>query len=144
VAPRGNVVGPARRDDGGHRGHLGLVRTQPDRQGCQVDVSLADSATWLLSGNSSELAGAHQAIPFSPRRRLYLCGDGRYITVAADEPPTWAALCAALELPEFAENVSPTEDEAREMTDRLSAISPPLPPPSGWSDWVHSARPWAS
>jgi alpha-methylacyl-CoA racemase len=111
---------------GGMMAATGVISALYERartgKGCQVDVSLADSATWLLSGNSIELSGVHQAIPFSPRRRLYQCGDDRYITVAADEPPTWAALCAALELPEFAENVTPTEDEAREMTDRLAGI----------------------
>jgi crotonobetainyl-CoA:carnitine CoA-transferase CaiB-like acyl-CoA transferase len=91
-------------------------------KGCQVDVSLADSATWLLSGSAGELSGVHWSIPFSPRRRLYQCGDDRYITVAADEPRTWASLCNALDLPEFADQVDPSEEEARVITDRLSSV----------------------
>jgi crotonobetainyl-CoA:carnitine CoA-transferase CaiB-like acyl-CoA transferase len=100
-------------------------------------VSLADSATWLLSGSASELSDVHYAIPFSPRRRLYLCQDNRYITVAADEPRTWAALCTALDLPEYAEQVAPTEDEAREITDRLSAVFAGAPA----AEWVERLGP---
>jgi len=119
-----------------------LYETQPDGKGCQVDVSLADSATWLLSGNSSELAGAHQAIPFSPRRRLYLCGDGRYITVAADEPrrgPRYAPRWNSPSLPRTSvrrgrspRNDRPAFGDLRHRSRRRV----------GGATWVHSARPW--
>ena len=65
-------------------------------EGCQLDISLADATTWLLAGNSRALTDAPFVIPESPDRRMYACADGRFVSVAAAEPRTWAALCGAV------------------------------------------------
>jgi crotonobetainyl-CoA:carnitine CoA-transferase CaiB-like acyl-CoA transferase len=99
-----------------------LVDRARTGKGCLIDVSLADSATWLLSGTDGELAGRHFAIPASAGRRLYRCSDDRWISVAAAEPRTWAALCNALELPELLEPVDPMGEDAKPVIDRLAAV----------------------
>ncbi len=71
-------------------------------RGCQIDVSLAEAATWALAGSDGEFSGHPWGIPVTAERRLYLCSDGRYVTVAAQEPRTWKALCEGLGLPELA------------------------------------------
>ncbi len=100
-------------------------------RGCQVDVSLAESATWLLSGSDGHLSGGHRSIPISPDRRLYRCSDGRYVTVAAAEPRTWAALCKGLGLDDLAE-ARPGPDQAEEVAARLEAVFANLPA----AEWV--------
>lgn len=72
-----------------------LLERDRTEKGCQIDVSLAESATWLLAGSDGELADSAWGIPASPDRRLYECNDGRFVSVAAAEPRTWAALCGA-------------------------------------------------
>jgi crotonobetainyl-CoA:carnitine CoA-transferase CaiB-like acyl-CoA transferase len=114
-----------------------LVARSRTGKGCQIDVSLADACTWMLSGDVDELKGTAPHIGVSPGRRLYECADGRYITVAAAEPPTWAALCKALELPDLVDNVYPTGDEARAVTDRLAAIFATRPA----AEWVDMLGP---
>jgi crotonobetainyl-CoA:carnitine CoA-transferase CaiB-like acyl-CoA transferase len=99
-----------------------LVARDRTGKGCQIDVSLADACTWLLSGDVDELTGTAAHIGVSPGRRLYECGDGRYITVAAAEPRTWEALCEALGLPDLMENVYPTGEDAEAITKRLSSV----------------------
>jgi crotonobetainyl-CoA:carnitine CoA-transferase CaiB-like acyl-CoA transferase len=126
---------------GGMMAATGVISALYERtrsgKGCQVDVSLADASTWLLSGHAIELTGVHQPVPLSPRRRLYKAGDGRYISVAADEPRTWANLCTALELPDLVEQVSPTKDEEAVITERLAAIFATAPA----RDWVERLGP---
>jgi crotonobetainyl-CoA:carnitine CoA-transferase CaiB-like acyl-CoA transferase len=114
-----------------------LVARDRTGKGCQIDVSLADASTWLLSGDVDELTGTALHIGVSPGRRLYECGDGRYITVAAAEPRTWAALCDALGLPDLVDNVFPTGDEAETVTKRLSAVFATRPA----ADWVDELGP---
>jgi crotonobetainyl-CoA:carnitine CoA-transferase CaiB-like acyl-CoA transferase len=80
---------------------------QRDRtgHGAYVDASLVDSAMWALVEPIARAASAP-----GPdwgdlaARQVYRCADGRYVTVAATEPKSWAALCAALELPDLAEH----------------------------------------
>jgi alpha-methylacyl-CoA racemase len=73
--------------------------------GKHLDISLAESCTWLLTGFEGLLNGAGFRIPASPDRRLYECGDGRFISVAAADKRTWAALCAGLGLDDLAEGM---------------------------------------
>ena len=84
-----------------------------------------------------KLKGTAPHIGVSPGRRLYECGDGRYITVAAAEPRTWAALCEALDLPDLADNVYPTGDEAQAITERLAAVFATRPA----AEWVDQLGP---
>jgi alpha-methylacyl-CoA racemase len=72
-------------------------------RGKHLDISLAESCTWLLTGFEGLLNGAGFRIPASPDRRLYECGDGKFISVAAADKRTWAALCAGLGLDDLAE-----------------------------------------
>jgi alpha-methylacyl-CoA racemase len=81
--------------------------SQRDRtgHGAYVDASLVDSAMWALVEPIARAASAP-----GPdwgdlaARQVYRCADDRHVTVAATEPKSWAALCAALEVPELAEH----------------------------------------
>jgi crotonobetainyl-CoA:carnitine CoA-transferase CaiB-like acyl-CoA transferase len=57
--------------------------------------------------------------------------------VAAAEPPTWAALCKALDLPDLVDNVYPAGDEAQAVTERLAAIFATRPA----AEWVDRLGP---
>jgi crotonobetainyl-CoA:carnitine CoA-transferase CaiB-like acyl-CoA transferase len=80
-------------------------------RGGQIDVSLAEAATWALSGSDGEFNGHPWGIPVTAERRLYRCSDGRYVTVAAQEPRTWKALCEGLGFGELAEAGPPRGQE---------------------------------
>ncbi len=114
-----------------------LVERNRSGRGCQIDVSLAEAATWLLSGNDGELADSSWGIPSGPDRRLYQCRDGAFITVAAAEPRTWAALCGGLELPDLAAEGLPPPDRAEEVTARLAAVFATRPA----AEWVQLLGP---
>jgi crotonobetainyl-CoA:carnitine CoA-transferase CaiB-like acyl-CoA transferase len=75
--------------------------------GCQVDVSISESATWLLSGMSGAFKDGFTGMGAPPERRLYRCGDGRYISVAAAEPRTWKALCDGIGAPDLVTEPGP-------------------------------------
>jgi alpha-methylacyl-CoA racemase len=79
-----------------------LLERQQTGKGTHLDISLAESCTWLLTGFEGLLNGAGFRIPASPDRRLYQCGDGKWISVAAADARTWAALCAGLGLDDLA------------------------------------------
>jgi hypothetical protein len=76
-------------------------------------------------------------IPAGPTRRLYQCGDGRFITLAAPEPKTWTALCQGLGLPELAEGGRMAWDKADEVSAQLEAIFASRPA----SEWVELLGP---
>jgi alpha-methylacyl-CoA racemase len=78
--------------------------------GAHIDVSLAESTTWLLSGIEGHLSDSGWTIPLSPARHLYQCGDGRWIAVAADEPRAWTALCTGLGLDDLAASGRPASE----------------------------------
>ncbi len=102
---------------------VGIVSALRERdrtgRGCQVDVSMSEAATWLLSGTDGELNGAARGIPGGPDRHLYTCADGRWVAVASAEPRTWAALCEGLGLADLAGTLHRWED-AGAVTDRLA------------------------
>ena len=99
-----------------------LAERERSGNGCQLDISLADASTWLLAGNSRALTDQPLVIPEGPDRRMYACADGRFISVAAAEPRTWAALCKALDTPDLAEKLGAKGDDAARVTERLAAI----------------------
>jgi alpha-methylacyl-CoA racemase len=109
-----------------------LVERDRTGRGCQIDVSLAEAATWLLAGNDGELADSPWGIPSGPDRRLYQCRDGRFISVAAAEPRTWAALCDGLGLADLAAAGLPPPDRAEEVIARLAAVFATRPA----AEWV--------
>lgn len=86
-----------------------LVERGRTGRGCQLDISLSESLTWLLASSDSDVAGRPRGIPVTPDRQLYRCADGRWVAVTAAEPKTWAALCQGLDLADLAE-ISPWTD----------------------------------
>jgi alpha-methylacyl-CoA racemase len=91
-------------------------------EGCLLDISQSESATWLLSGDDGHMTDSSYGIPAGPTRRLYQCGDGSFITLAAPEPKTWTALCEGLGLPELAEGGRMPWDKADEVSAQLEGI----------------------
>jgi alpha-methylacyl-CoA racemase len=84
-------------------------------QGAHLDISMSESASWLLSGAEGQLSDSAFGIPISASRRLYRCADDRWVSVAADEPRTWSALCMGLGLDDLAENRPSDEDESARL-----------------------------
>jgi len=78
-----------------------LLQRARTGQGAYLDISLSEAASWLLTCGINPLSDNPYAIPASPDRRLYECGDGRFVAVASAEPRTWGALCDGLDLPEL-------------------------------------------
>jgi crotonobetainyl-CoA:carnitine CoA-transferase CaiB-like acyl-CoA transferase len=114
-----------------------LVERARTGQGCQVDVSLAEACTWLLSGNDSNLTANPIGIGQAPGRRLYECSDGEFISVAAAEPGTWAAMCDALGLPDLSDAVQATVADDPVVLERLAAVFRTRPAP----EWVDELGP---
>jgi crotonobetainyl-CoA:carnitine CoA-transferase CaiB-like acyl-CoA transferase len=98
-----------------------LIERARTGKGCQIDISLAEASTWLLSGASWILKGA-PGIGATPDRRLYACADGKFVSVAAAEPRTWGALCEGLETPDLADKLGVRGEEAEAVTRQLAAI----------------------
>jgi alpha-methylacyl-CoA racemase len=103
-------------------------------RGTRLDANMTDAAMWSLS---EEVAQAAQAPsppwPANAARTCYLCADGRYVTVAAGEPRTWAALCEGLEVPDLVEQRYPRGDDALAQA-RLAEVFATKPA----ADWVAS------
>lgn len=78
-----------------------LLQRARTGEGAHLDISLSEAATWLLTCGINPLSDRPYAIPASPDRRLYECGDGRFVAVASAEPRTWGALCDGLGAPEL-------------------------------------------
>ena len=75
-------------------------------------------------------------IPAGPERRLYRCADGRFISVAAAEPRTWAALCKGLGIPDLEDKLY-VAAEAEAARERLEAIFAERPA----QEWVDMLAP---
>jgi alpha-methylacyl-CoA racemase len=88
--------------------------------GCQLDISLSESATWLLSSADDTLKPSRRGIPAGPDRHLYECAEGTWIAVAAAEPRSWNALCGALGLGDLIDTLHQWEDPEA-VTDRLAS-----------------------
>jgi alpha-methylacyl-CoA racemase len=98
-----------------------LIERARSGLGGYLDISLSESAAWALSGNINPLSAAPLAIPASPDRRLYACGDGRFVAVASAEPRTWGKLCEALGAPELQDALGDRQ-RAAATTEALAAI----------------------
>jgi alpha-methylacyl-CoA racemase len=89
-------------------------------KGAHLDISMSEAATWMLSGADGQLSDGAFGIPVSASRRLYECSDGRWVSVAADEPRTWAALCTGLGLDDMSGGRPADQEEAaRRIGDAL-------------------------
>ena len=100
-----------------------LTERERTGRGRFVDTSIVDSATWILGEAVARVAAGGQAgWGQSANRRAYRCADGRLVTLAAAEPRTWAAFCAALERPDLADRAwgPPAEQEA--LAEELTAL----------------------
>ena len=78
-----------------------LLQVTRSGKGAFIDISLSEAATWLLSCGINPLSDRPFVLPATPDRRLYVCGDGRFVAVASAEPRTWGALCDGLGVPEL-------------------------------------------
>jgi crotonobetainyl-CoA:carnitine CoA-transferase CaiB-like acyl-CoA transferase len=98
-----------------------LIRKLRTGKGAFVDVSLSEAATWFLTCGINAISERPFALPASPDRRLYECGDGRYVAIACAEPRTWDALCTALGCEELKDQLHRWQD-AEAATQRLASI----------------------
>ena len=102
-------------------------------EGAFVDASITDSAMWLLNEEVARQSSAPAAgWGNMAARGIYRCADGNYVTVASNEPRTWATLCAAMNVPELADHRHGSDEPA--AIARLSARF--LEKPA--SDWAAS------
>lgn len=113
-----------------------LYSRQVSGQGCKLDISLSESATWVLSGADALINGGGFSIPASPDRRLYRCHDDRYVSVAAADPRTWEALCIGVGLEDLAKKRC-APDEWSSVTDRLAKAFAERPA----AEWVEELGP---
>ncbi len=120
---------------------MGVASALFDRErtgrGCQIDISLSEASTWILSGDDGRLADAAWGVPTGPDRRLYACSDGRYVAVAAAEPRSWGALCEGLGLPELAAGGLPSPEQADAVGAQLEARFATRPA----GEWVEALGP---
>jgi crotonobetainyl-CoA:carnitine CoA-transferase CaiB-like acyl-CoA transferase len=80
--------------------------TERDRtgQGAFVDTAIVDSATWVLGEAVARVASGQPAgWGEAASRRAYRAAAGKLVPLAADEPRTWAAFCAAVDRPDLAD-----------------------------------------
>jgi alpha-methylacyl-CoA racemase len=107
MATTGILAALAQRDRTGH--------------GAFVDASLAGAAMWAIAEDVARAAVAPApSWPPMAGRAVYVCADGRRVTVAATEPRSWAALCEALDVPDLAEHRHGVDEPA--TIDRLTAV----------------------
>jgi alpha-methylacyl-CoA racemase len=108
-----------------------LLQRHKTGLGAHVDISLSEAATWLLAGGFGAFSEKPMGIPAGPDRRLYLCADGKLVSVAAAEPKTWGALCQGLNTPDLAEQLHKRET-AETTTQRLTEVFATRPA----AEWV--------
>lgn len=86
---------------------IGILAALSERdrtgRGAFVDTAILDSATWVL-GEAVARVAAGQPAGWGEQasRRAYRAADGKLVTLAAAEPRTWAAFCAAVDRPDLA------------------------------------------
>jgi alpha-methylacyl-CoA racemase len=97
-----------------------LIERSRTGVGSQVDISLAEATTWLLTGASYAMKPGYTGLGAPAERRLYRCADGRFVSVAAAEPRTWQALCNGLERPDLIAPAAEPDDSA--LRAELAAI----------------------
>jgi crotonobetainyl-CoA:carnitine CoA-transferase CaiB-like acyl-CoA transferase len=99
-----------------------LERRHRTGNGGRVDANMVDSAMWALAEEftSAAASGTSRGWGDGAGRNVFRCADGRYVTVAATEPKSWAALVAGLGVPELADYRMGTDEAA--TTARLAAV----------------------
>jgi alpha-methylacyl-CoA racemase len=109
-----------------------LTETRRTGQGTKLDANMTDSAMWVLSEDVARMANEPGPTwgTFSARN-VYACADGHQVTVASNEPRTWANLCGALGAPELADHRFGLDDD-EPLRDRLAELFRSKPA----SDWL--------
>ncbi|EFC85508.1 CaiB/BaiF CoA-transferase family protein [Parafrankia sp. EUN1f] len=87
--------------------------------GSQLDISLSEASTWLLSSADGIIDRGPRGVPFGPDRSVYECADDTWVAVTAAEPRTWDALCKGIGLPDLAGSLRRWEDP-HAVADRLA------------------------
>jgi crotonobetainyl-CoA:carnitine CoA-transferase CaiB-like acyl-CoA transferase len=59
-----------------------LLQVARSGKGAFIDISLSEAATWLLTCGINPLSDRPFILPATRDRRLYVCGDGRFVAVA--------------------------------------------------------------
>jgi alpha-methylacyl-CoA racemase len=113
-----------------------LLQRAQSGEGAFIDLSLSESATWLLTCGIRPLSNHSLIMPTTPDRRLYACADGRFVAIACSEPRTWGALCDQLAVPELKPHLHKAEF-VEENTNALSAIFLTRPA----AEWVERLAP---
>jgi crotonobetainyl-CoA:carnitine CoA-transferase CaiB-like acyl-CoA transferase len=98
-----------------------LLQSGRTGEGCHLDISLSEAATWLLTCGINPLSDRPYAVPASPDRRLYECADGRFVAVASAERRTWDALCDGLGLLELKDALH-QPDRSEQAAELLAAV----------------------
>ena len=107
-----------------------LVARAQTGEGSFVDASIVDASSWLLAENVARSAvEPDRGWGDVASRYVYECADGRHVTVTASEPKSWAALCAALDVPDLADHRHGTDEPA--AIERLAAVFATRPA-AGW------------
>jgi crotonobetainyl-CoA:carnitine CoA-transferase CaiB-like acyl-CoA transferase len=99
--------------------------TERDRtgHGAFVDTSIVDSATWVLGEAVARVAAGHPAgWGEAASRRAYRAADGKLVTLAAAEPRTWAAFCAAADRPDLADALLHPPGGQAALAEELAAL----------------------
>lgn len=103
-------------------------------EGARLDVNMVDSAMWMLSEDIARAASnPGPGWGTMAARNVYVCADGREVTVASNEPRTWAALCEALGVQELLAHRIGVDDDAPTAA-RLAEVLKTRPS----ADWLAS------
>ena len=110
----------------GMTGAFGIVAALQARHttgvGARVDTNMVESAMWMLSEDFARAANAPMpGWGTMAARGVYRCADGRSVTVASNEPKTWAVLCDGLGVPELAGHRIGVDDETAAIA-RLTEV----------------------
>jgi crotonobetainyl-CoA:carnitine CoA-transferase CaiB-like acyl-CoA transferase len=99
--------------------------TERDRtgKGALVDTAIVDSATWVLGEAVARVAAGQPAgWGEAASRRAYRAADGKLVTLAAAEPRTWAAFCAAVDRPDLADALMNPPGGQSALAEELAAV----------------------
>ncbi len=99
--------------------------TERDRtgKGALVDTAIVDSATWVLGEAFARVAAGQPAgWGEAATRRAYRTADGKLLTLAAAEPRTWAAFCAAVDRPDLADALMNPPGGQAGLAEELAAL----------------------
>jgi crotonobetainyl-CoA:carnitine CoA-transferase CaiB-like acyl-CoA transferase len=100
-----------------------LTERERTGRGAFVDTSIVDSATWVLGEAVARVAAGNPAgWGEAASRRAYRAGDGKLVTLAAAEPRTWAAFCAAVDRPDLADALTDPPGGQAGLAEELAAL----------------------